>query len=158
MSETDTERQYHQLSSRLHCRGRRRMAWRNSRIYFPSHLCAADPLRLIFLSLLVLRLLFMLYNVDKSHYGVCVSTGGSCIDYGDWQRKGPADPCPLFALYLCSKLSTQLGSSSSPSCNSGRQRGVNKDMGRLMKCEEGAARQSTAVYKGRGVVGNKQKG
>lgn len=72
----------------LHCRDRRKMLWHNNNIYFPSHFCGADPLRLIFLSLLALGLLFMLYNVDKSHYGVCVSSGGSCIDYGDRQNAG----------------------------------------------------------------------
>lgn len=81
-------RQHQQLSSRSHCGERRKMSWHNSHIYFPSHLShTADPLRLIFLSVSA-RASLMLYNVDKSHYGVCVNSGGSCIDYSDRQNAG----------------------------------------------------------------------
>lgn len=112
----------------------REMSCYNYHIYLLSHLCAADPpLSPFDFSLSIsARASFMSYNVDKSHYGVCVRSGGSCIDYGDRQNaareKGPGRSMSsffFFALYRCSKLSSQLGSSSSPGRHDGPQQGVN---------------------------------
>lgn len=44
----------------------------------------------------------MLYNVDKSHYGLRVSTGGSCIDYSDRQNAGRERPQQIHVLFSLS--------------------------------------------------------